>query len=115
MPTFRIVYIDDDTFSPRTLTAAFAHRAAAEIAMAKHGHRVVHIAEMKAAESPTDRVVVPMAGDGAADGAGGGKGTEARERATATQPLLGLPRYDLASVAVIAAGLAVAGAAFLLF
>ena len=113
MPTYRIVYIDDDTFSPRTLTAAFAHRAAAEIAMAKHGHRVVHIAELKAGESPTDPVVIAMAGESAHDGIG--NRAAARERATATRPLLGLPRYDLAGVAMIAAGLVVAGAAFLLF
>ncbi len=122
MPTFRIVYIDDDTFAPRTLTAAFPHRAAAEIAMAKHGHRVVHIAELKLGESAADPISVAMAdNDGAAcgvsaRGAAGDAIRKPRERepASVTPSLLGLPVYDLAGVAVVAAGIALAGAAILL-
>lgn len=110
MPTFRIVYVDDDTFAPRTLTAAFPDRAAVEIAMAKHGHRVVHIAEMRAGESAADPIEMPMSAKDEP-----GKAPADRERETATQPLLGLPRYDLAGVAVVAAGIAMAGAAYLLF
>lgn len=111
MPTFRIVYIEDDTFAPRTLTAAFADRAAAEIEMAKHGHRVVHIAEMRAGERAFDPVTVAMAP--ASDATKVPARHDAPERITATQPLLGLPRYDLAAVAVVMAGIAVA--AYLLF
>jgi hypothetical protein len=113
MPTFRIVYIDDDTFAPRTLTAAFADRAAAEIEMAKHGHRVVHLAEMRVGETAADPVSVPMAA--ASDARLTAPRPNTQEHITATQPLLGLPRYDLAGVAVVAAGIAVAGAAYLLF
>lgn len=113
MPTFRIVYIDDDTFRPRTLTAAFANRQAAEIAMAKHGHRVAHITEMRTSETAVDPVEVAMAEPPRP--AAGPPAETARARITATQPLLGLPRYDLAGVAVVAAGIAMAGAAILLF
>lgn len=113
MPTFRIVYIDDDTFAPRMLTAAFADRATAEIAMAKHGHRVVHLAEMRAGETAADPIPIAMAPE--SDGRPGAEKPLAPERVTATQPLLGLPRYDLAGVAVIVAGIAMAGAAYLLF
>jgi hypothetical protein len=113
MPTFRIVYIDDDTFAPRTLTAAFADRAAAEIEMAKHGLRVVHLAEMHAGETAADPIVIPMAA--ACDVSLLPARPRTQERVTATQPLLGLPRYDLAGVAVVAAGIAMAGAAYLLF
>lgn len=113
MPTFRIVYIDDDTFRPRSLTAAFADRAAAEIEMARHGHRVVHLAEMRVGETAADPVSVPMAAASKARLLT--LQPETRERITATQPLSGLPRYDLAGVAVVAAGIAVAGAAYLLF
>jgi hypothetical protein len=115
MPTFRIVYIDDDTFAPRTLTAAFPDRAAIEIAMAKHGHRVVHIAELRAGESAADPIEIAMSGvaepreQGARDSAGPSEG------ASAARPLLGLPRYDLAGVAVVAVGVVIAGAALLLF
>jgi len=113
MPTFRIVYIDDDTFAPRTLTAAFADRAAAEIEMARHGHRVVHLAEMRVGETAADPVSVPMAA--ASDASLMSPQPNPQARITATQPLLGLPRYDLAGVAVVAAGIAMAGAAYLLF
>jgi hypothetical protein len=113
MPTFRIVYIVDDTFAPRTLTAAFADRAAAGIEMAKHGRRVLHLAEMRVGEMPADPVSIPMAA--ASDAGFMPLKSEMRERVTATQPLLGLPRYDLAGVAVVAVGIAVAGAAYLLF
>ena len=113
MPTFRIVYIEDDTFAPRTLTAAFADRVAAEIEMAKHGHRIVHIAEMRADERASGPIVVGMAK--AADAGTAPAASGAPARATPVQPLLGLPRYDLAGVAVIAAGFVVAGAAYLLF
>jgi hypothetical protein len=113
MPTFRIVYIDDDTFRPRTLTASFADRAAAEIAMAKHGHRVVHVVELRADESPDDPVAVPIVPGSNAGGATAPRA--ASERARAPRPLLGLPRYDLAGVTVFAAGIAVAISAILLF
>lgn len=111
MPVFRIVYIDDDTFAPRTLSAAFADRAAAEIAMAKHGHRVVHIAVLGAGESPRDPIAVPMAPGCDASRA------QPREsgRATAPQPPARLPSYDIAGAAVVAVGIAVAGAVLLLF
>ncbi len=113
MPTFRIVYIDDDTFRPRTLTAAFPDRATAEIAMAKHGHRVAHIAELGAGELPTGPVAVRMAPDAEQELARDKLGApeRANARAIAAQPLLGRPRHDLAGVAIVAAGLAVAGAA----
>jgi len=106
MPTFRIVYIDDDTFTPRTLTAAFSDRAAAEIEMARHGHRIVHIVPMRSGETARDPIRVPMV-------------PETEESALperpayrgAAQPLLGILAHDLAGVAVIAAGLAAAGVA----
>ena len=113
MPTYRIVYIDDDTFAPRTLTAAFPSRAAVEIAMAKHGHRVVHIAEMRAGESAADPIEVAMPAESAKPAADAT--SPGRAPATPTHWMLGLPRYDLAGVAVVAAGIAVAGAAYLLF
>jgi hypothetical protein len=110
MPVFRIVYIDDDTFAPRTLTAAFPSRAAVEIAMAKHGHRVAHIAELGAGESAADPIEISIAS---------GEGPAARRPADvparAAQQVLGLPRYDLAGAAVVVVGFAIAGAAFLLF
>jgi hypothetical protein len=109
MPTFRIVYIDDDTFAPRTLTAAFPDRAAAEVAMAKHGHRVVHVAQMRAGENAADPVRIAMPAEADRDAAG-----LAAHRPEA-RTLLGLRHYDLAGVAVAAVGIAVAGAAFLLF
>ena len=110
MPIFRIVYIDDDTFAPRTLTAAFPDRAAVEIAMAKHGHRVAHVAELRAGERAADPIAIPMV---AADDRDMRKPTA--ERGPERQPLFGLPRYDLAGVAVMAVGCAVAGAAYFLF
>jgi hypothetical protein len=113
MPTFRIVYIEDDSFAPRTLTAAFADRVAAEIEMAKHGHRVVQIAEMRAGQRASDPITVTMAP--ASDTSMAPAQPDIPERLTATQPLLRLPRYDLAGVAVVAAGIVVAGAAYLLF
>ena len=111
MPTFRIVYIDDDTVASRTLTAAFADRAAAEIAMAKHGHRVVHAVQIGAGEQAKDPIRIPVSEEGqdrVADAA-----MPRPERAPAARTLFGPPRYDLAGVAV--AVVAVAGAAFLLF
>jgi len=113
MPTFRIVYIDDDTFAPRTLTAAFPDRLAAEIAMARHGHRIVHIADTRVGETAAAPIDVAMAPQSAASG--GRKPRREPARVTATQPLLGLPRYDLAGLVVVAAGIAFAGAAILLF
>ena len=113
MPTYRIVYIDDDTFAPRTLTGAFPNRTAVEIAMAKHGHRVVHIAEMRVGEKAADPIEIAMPAGGEIPAT-----TEAsprREPAARAHWMLGLPRYDLAGVAVVAAGIAVAGAAYLLF
>jgi hypothetical protein len=109
MPVFRIVYIDDDTFAPRTLTAGFASRAAAEVAMAKHGHRVVHIVELRAGERAADPIEVPIAMGEARD-----SGEALHASARATRPMLGWPRYDLAGAAVVAVGFAIAGAAFLL-
>jgi hypothetical protein len=116
MPVYRIVYTDDDSFRPRTLTAEFPSRPAAEAAMAKHGHRIAHIAEMGLGESIADPVVVPMA-SGATSCAGTSFTRECRERlrASAPQPLLGLPIYDLAAVMVVIAGAAMASAALLLF
>lgn len=113
MPIFRIVYIDDDTFAPRALTAAFPDRAAAEIAMAKHGHRIAHIAEMGAGECERGPVAIPMAPacDAAAPPARPGESGHAR----APQTLIGLPAYDLAGAFVVVAGIAIAGAALLLF
>jgi hypothetical protein len=112
MPTYRIVYIDDDTFAPRTLTAAFPSRAAVEIAMAKHGHRVAHIVEMRSGESAADPIEIAMLPESEKPDMG-----EALPRhgpAAPTRWMLGLPRFDLAGV-VVAAGIAVAGAAYLLF
>lgn len=81
--------------------------------MAKHGHRVAHIAAMRARETAADPVAVAMAEPprAAADPPAEG----APERIAAPEPLPGLPRYDLAGVAVVAAGIAMAGAAILLF
>ena len=112
MPTYRIVYIDDDTFAPRTLTAAFPSRAAVEIAMAKHGHRVVHIAEMRVGESAADPIEIAMPAEGEK---AAGEASPRREPAVPAHWMRSLPRYDLAGVAVVAAGIAVAGAAYLLF
>ncbi len=60
MPTFRIVYVEDETFAPRTLTAAFPDRAAAEITMARHGHRIVQIAEVGHRESVADPIRIAV-------------------------------------------------------
>lgn len=107
MPTFRIVYIDDDTFAPRSLTAEFPDRAAAEIALAKHGLRVVHIAPLTAGETAVDPVRIAMAAAQVAAPRGPHMPDERRRRT--------LPRYDLAGAGVALVGLAVAGVAFLLF
>ncbi len=108
MPIFRIVYIDDDTFAPRTLTAAFANRTAAEITMAKHGHRVVHISDLGPGESATDPVRIAMA-----DGAEAPAAHEAPVR-PASRPLLRRLRDDLAGVATVA-GIVAIGAVLLIF
>lgn len=108
MPIFRIVYIDDDTFAPRTLTAAFANRAAAEIAMARHGNRVVHMSELGPGERATDPVPIAMAG-----GAGAPAAREAPAR-PAPRPLLERLRRDLAGVATVA-GIVAIGAVLLIF
>ena len=68
---------------------------------------------MRAGETAADPVSVPMAA--ASDATRVFPQPNPQERITATQPLLGLPRYDLAGVAVVAAGIAMAGAAYLLF
>ena len=109
MPTFRIVYVEDDTFAPRTLTASLADRSAAEIAMAKHGHRIVHIAALDAGASAADPIRVAMAAarpraDDVAP----------HEPAPAAPQRLGLARYDLAGAAIAVAGLAAAGVAYFL-
>jgi hypothetical protein len=111
MPVFRIVYIDDDTFAPRTLTAAFADRAAAEAAMARHGHRIVHMAQMRDGESAADPVRIPMAGGRASPG----EAAAARRDTPTAAPRMpfGLAKLGLAGVA--AAGIMVAGVAILLF
>jgi len=112
MPIFRIVYIDSDCIDDartglRTLTAAFENRATAEAAMAKHGHRIAHLAEIGRGESLSDP---------AASGF-----TSSRSRlqveacASATHPYFELPRYDLAALAVIFVGAAMTGAAIWLF
>lgn len=108
MPIFRIVYVDDDTFAPRTLTAAFANRTAAEIAMAKHGHRVVHMAELGPGESAVAPARIAMAG--------GAEPKAARESPAhhAPRPLLERFRDDLAGVATVL-GIIAVGAAFLIF
>lgn len=112
MPIFRIVYIDDDTFAPRTLTAAFANRTAAEIVMAKHGHRVVHMAELGPGENGVEPMLIAMA-DGAAPPAA--REAPARHaRSAAPRPLLVRLRDDLAGVATVLCIVAV-GAAFLIF
>src|SRR5262245_58440013 len=108
MPVFRIVYIDDETFLPRTLTVAFPNRAAVEIAMARHGHRVVHIAELGVGEGAADPIKIPIVG-------ASGEREPRAEREPATWPRLGLPRYDLAGAVVVAVGVALAGAAYFLF
>lgn len=110
MPTFRIVYVEDDTFAPRTLTASFHDRATAEIAMAKHGHRVVHIAALDAGESPADPVRIEMA---AAASRPEAAAFARRERAAPHR--VGLARFDLAGAAIAVVGLAAAGAAIFLF
>lgn len=112
MPVFRIVYIDDDTFAPRTLSAAFADRAAAEIAMAKHGHRIVHVAELGAGESLRDPVAVAMAPECDASAARSPAAEDARVDAA---PRVRFASYDLAGAAAVAAGIALLGAALLLF
>ena len=116
MPIFRIVYVEDDTFAPRTLTAAFPDCAAAEIEMARHGHRVAHIAEMRSGESAGDPITVPMVPDDKSGEIPIAPPVPGRRvPATGARPLLGIPAYDIAGVAVIAAGIVMAGAAFLLF
>jgi hypothetical protein len=111
MPIFRIVYIDDDTFAPRTLTAAFANRAAAEIAMAKHGHRVAHMAELGAGENGAAPVQIEMTGGqpGAALPAPARHGPGAAPRR-----LLRRLRDDLTGVATVL-GIVVVGAVLLIF
>lgn len=113
MPTFRIVYIDDDTFAPRSLTADFPDRAAAEIAMAKHGHRVVHVAALEAGARVTDPILIAM--PAAAARIDPRPAGPCREQAPAVPKGPILPRYDLAGAAVAVVGLAVAGVALFLF
>lgn len=108
MPIFRIVYIDDDTFAPRTLTAAFANRAAAEIAMAMHGNRVVHMSELGPGERATDPVRIAMAG-----GAGAAAAREVPVRSPPRR-LLGRLRAGLAGGATVV-GIVAIGAVLLMF
>lgn len=109
MPIFRIVYIDDDTFTPRCLTAEFPDRAAAEIAMARHGHRVVHLAALAAAESAADPIRIAISDASAPHEIAI---APARERAPRR---FAFRRDDLAGAAVAVAGLAAFGAAIFLF
>ena len=110
MQTYRIVYIDDDTFAPRTLTAAFASRAAAELAMARHGHRVVHIAEMRAGESAADPIRIEIA-----CGSDRLRPEPTARRPKAVWPTqLALARHGIVGVVAVL-GFAAAGAAYLLF
>ena len=116
MPVFRIVYIDTDhaddaNVSVRTLTAAFEDRATAEAAMAKHGHRIAHLAELGQAESISDPVKLKIAGGFTAIP----RRHRDDERASAVHPFIGLPRYDLAAMAVVIAGAMMTGAAIWLF
>ena len=116
MPVFRIVYIDTDrtddaNIKLRTLTAAFENRATAEAAMAKHGHRIAHLAEMGQAESLSDPVTLSIASGFTAIP----RRHRDDERASATHPFLGMPRYDLAAMAVVIAGAMMTGAAIWLF
>lgn len=106
MRTYRIVYIDDDTFAPRTLTAAFANREAAEIAMARHGHRIVHLAEMRVGERATDPIGIEIACG--PDRPGVGARAPIRRMAR-----LALARHSIAGLAV-ALGIVAAGAAYLM-
>ena len=108
MRTYRIVYIDDDTFAPRTLTAAFASRAAAEGEMAKHGHRVVHIAETRAGERATDPVRVEIAGDPNPPH----EEACAARQTTRRTARVALARHSIAGL-VAAIGIVAAGAAYL--
>ena len=55
MPTYRIVYIDDDTFAPRTLTAAFPNRTAVEIAMASAATAAPREAQIPSAATAAPR------------------------------------------------------------
>ena len=106
MRTYRIVYIDDDTFAPRALTAAFASRAAAEVAMAQHGHRIVHLAEMRIDERATDPIGIEIACGPDRPAVG----TRAPTRRTAS---LALARHGIAGLAA-ALGIVAAGAAYLM-
>lgn len=66
MPAFRLVYVQDEIGRPETLTADFKSRAEAVAALATRGLRVLHIAELRAGESASDPIVVPMAADAVA-------------------------------------------------
>jgi hypothetical protein len=61
MPALRIVYVSDDIGRAETVTAQFANREDAVRALAACGLRVLHIAELRAGESATDSIAVPMA------------------------------------------------------
>lgn len=116
MPIFRIVYIDSDCIDDartglRTLTAEFENRATAEAAMAKHGHRIARLAEIGRGESRSHPVTVPIASGFAASRSR----LRVEARASSTHPCFGLPRYDLAALAVVFAGAVMTGAAIWLF
>lgn len=83
--------------------------------MAKHGHRVVHITELRAGESAADPIEIAMSGVAEPREQTAPNAAGPREGASAARTLLGLPRYDLAGVAVLAVGVVIAGAALLLF
>jgi hypothetical protein len=115
MPIFRIVYIDtdyvgDESLRPRTLTAAFADRAAAEAAMAKHGLRIAYIAEAGRDAGGSELATIPMAGDSPPQAPVPIPPAVGERNSVAT-----LPRYDLAAWTVVVAGAAMVGAAFWLF
>jgi hypothetical protein len=121
MPVFRIVYIDEVSLRPHTLTEEFPSRAAAQAALERRGHRIAHVAEMRPGESVTDPIVVPMAGasavraPGAIAGAALSFSGERRPASAGLLPALGLPIYDIAAVGVVVAGALMASAALVLF
>jgi hypothetical protein len=115
MPTFRIVYIDtdriDDTgFTVRTLTATFPDRASAEDAMARHGHRIAHLAELGAGETVRDAPVLRIEEGAAILDEPARPARRARARWTRAVPV-----QDLAAAALVAAGAVMACVAVWLF
>lgn len=91
--------------------------------MARHGHRIAHIAEIDPGEAVSDLIDLPVSGPKGANAPSGVRpaalsfSRERREgpRTASPQPALGLPIYDLAAVGVVIAGAAMASLALLLF